>query len=235
MPALAFGHGVGYSMRFVTSCIWRRLISVGFTPDERKRFHNLLKLAAESPFEGERDAALAAAKRLAKKVGMSLEDAAADQSGREEVQSVVEERARARNKDYASRPWTADDSAPAGFAEQWARGRKGAADGHSWRATDQDKKRWTEARDEARKRGLDEAERERAEKPAPRRQQAQRRSSRRMHPPIHARSLLRETSFSIEEIASITELSPMEIMGIKLKMRTEPPPKRGNRGRRARG
>ncbi|MGA1066654.1 MAG: DUF2786 domain-containing protein, partial [Alphaproteobacteria bacterium] len=36
-----------------------------------------MKLAAESPFEGEREAALAAAKRLAAKHNMDLRDAAA--------------------------------------------------------------------------------------------------------------------------------------------------------------
>jgi hypothetical protein len=58
-----------------------------------------------------------------------------------------------------------------------------------------------------------------------------------MHPPTHARALLRETTFTIEEIAAITELSVLEITGIKLKMRSEPKPKRHARGqnRRARG
>ena len=32
----------------------RLIISAAFTEAERQRFHNLLQLAAESPFEGER-------------------------------------------------------------------------------------------------------------------------------------------------------------------------------------
>jgi len=212
------------------------MISGGFKKDERRRFHNLLKLAAESPFEGEREAALAAAKRLAKKHGMSLEEAAADHTGRED--DLAEDAARTRAKSEAQRngPWTgAANEAPPGFEERWGMSRKKSTDSHSWRATDADRKRWHEAVEEAKKRGLDESESQ--EKAPPRRQQAQRRSSRRMHPPAHARALLRETTFTIEEIAAITELSVLEITGIKLKMRSEPKPKRHARGqnRRARG
>ena len=47
-----------------------------FDEAERKRFHNLLLLANESPYEGERTAALAAAKRMSKARGMTLEEAA---------------------------------------------------------------------------------------------------------------------------------------------------------------
>src|SRR3546814_17575845 len=46
-----------------------REISTGFTEAERQRFHNLLQLAAESPFEGERANALAADTRLAVRCG----------------------------------------------------------------------------------------------------------------------------------------------------------------------
>ncbi len=42
-----------------------------FDEAERKRFHNLLLLANESPYEGAREAALAAAKRMAKARGMT--------------------------------------------------------------------------------------------------------------------------------------------------------------------
>ncbi len=47
-----------------------------FSDADRQRFHNLLKLAAESPFAGERSNALAAAERLATKFGMTLDEAA---------------------------------------------------------------------------------------------------------------------------------------------------------------
>ena len=47
-----------------------------FNEIERTRFQNLLKLASESTFDGERTAALDAAKRLAGRHGMSLDEAA---------------------------------------------------------------------------------------------------------------------------------------------------------------
>lgn len=165
---------------------------------------------------------------------MSLEDAAADHTGREEEEKAAA--TQARNEAQRNRPWAADGyDAPPGFEERWGRARKSASNNQTWRATDEDRERFQEAVEEARKRGLD--EQEQAEKPAPRRQQTQRRSNRRLHPPTHARALLRETTFSIEEIAAITELSIIEIAGIKLKMRSEPKPKRHFRGqnRRARG
>lgn len=54
------------------------------TEEDRVRFHNLLRLAAESPFAGERANALAAAKRLAGRYGMTLEEAAAPEPPRPE-------------------------------------------------------------------------------------------------------------------------------------------------------
>jgi len=51
----------------------RPVISAGFSEADRQRFHNLLHLAAESTFEGERANALAAAKRLAERFGLTLE------------------------------------------------------------------------------------------------------------------------------------------------------------------
>lgn len=51
-------------------------INEKLTPDEQVRFHNLLKLAKESPFPGERENALAAAERLASRHGLTLEEAA---------------------------------------------------------------------------------------------------------------------------------------------------------------
>ena len=54
----------------------RRPIGEHLTPEEQVRFHNLLKLAKESPFSGERENALAAAERLASRHGLTLEEAA---------------------------------------------------------------------------------------------------------------------------------------------------------------
>ena len=61
----------------------RPTITAGFSEAERQRFHNLLQLAAESPFEGERANALAAATRLATRCGLTLDEAAAGGSRQE--------------------------------------------------------------------------------------------------------------------------------------------------------
>jgi Zn-dependent oligopeptidase len=53
-----------------------RKISTVFSSAERERFRNLLELAKSSKFDGERANAMAAAKRLAAKHGLTLEEAA---------------------------------------------------------------------------------------------------------------------------------------------------------------
>lgn len=58
----------------------RTPISEQLTPEEQVRFHNLLKLAKESPFPGERENALAAAERMATRHGLTLEEAATGNS-----------------------------------------------------------------------------------------------------------------------------------------------------------
>lgn len=54
------------------------------------RFHNLLKLAKESPFPGERDNAMAAAERLASRRGLTLEEAATGVSPTQTARSRAE-------------------------------------------------------------------------------------------------------------------------------------------------
>ena len=189
-------------------------ISTGFDTAERKRFHNLLKLAAESPFEGEREAALAAAKRLAQKHGMSLDEAAAAPEPRQDPKT-------AKPSDFwsraAERPWQGYGfDPPPGFEERWGRAR---SKDDRWGRSEDDKSRWRAAYEAARRRGLD---REEAEpQPKPRRQSNRPKSDRRMNPFQHARALLKETTLPLAEIASITRLTIYQVVGLKLKMREE--------------
>jgi len=53
-----------------------RLIDQELTQEERKLFHSLLKLAEASEYPGERENAMAAAKRIAERKGLTLEEAA---------------------------------------------------------------------------------------------------------------------------------------------------------------
>ena len=77
-----------------------RVIAKSFTVEERERFHNLLKLAAESPFHGERANALAAAERMAKKADLSLEEAVTQSSEVRQQEST--ENARKAQEDEAA-------------------------------------------------------------------------------------------------------------------------------------
>ena len=170
-------------------------ISGSFTETERERFHNLLKLAAESPFEGERTAALGAAERLADKYGMTLDEAAV--SGRAPPQRPAHEREKpSREEAQLNR-----------FAQAMH-----LMDYH----VHIDKARRDAALEEARRRGLDNEA-----APQPRRQQrAKPLHARRMKPERHAAVLLKETQLPFREVAEITGLSIYEVVGLKLKMRT---------------
>ncbi len=160
-----------------------------FTDGDRLRFHNLLKLAAESPFEGERRNALAAAKRLASRFGMSLHEAAG------------------AAEPHTAGPQPNEDKKPHPAA--WA----------SFMMDIQiqaDKRRREEAMRAARERGLD-AEQRRASKAAAqgRPQTSRARLGRRRF----ARILLAETKLPFRDIAGITGLDIYQIVGLKLQMR----------------
>lgn len=175
-------------------------ISVGFTEAERQRFHNLLQLAAESPFEGERANALAAATRLAARCGLTLDEAAA--GGHREPP-----RTRSRGDDFM-----ADDL---GFQPQtldrFARAVHLMDD-----FILHDKARRDDALRSAQARGLDADELRKAVTATVTQARLNRR---RMNPNRHAATLLRETSLSFREIASITGLDIYSVVGLKLKLR----------------
>jgi hypothetical protein len=170
-----------------------------FNEAERTRFHNLLKLAAESPFEGERDSALAAAKRLAKRFGMTLDEAASGGPAPELPQKPRVSRAGPHQK-------RARDTARA------------AHNLDNWVAND--KARRDAALAEAFERGLDADSRRKKSAQAPRRNGSKR------NPYSHATVLLQETSMPMLEISALTGLDIYEVVGLKLKLRT---PKSGNR------
>lgn len=166
-----------------------------FSEAERDRFHALLKLAAESPFEGERTNALAAADRLAAQHGMNLDEAA----------SVPE---RAPMQEPFIRPV---DEARA-KAEAELAGVVNLMD----HFLNSDKARREAALKEAYERGLDAAERKARDRPAAPRF---RRKASRRNPEAHAQVLLTETTLPLAEIVSLTGLDIYEIVGMKLKMR----------------
>ncbi len=161
----------------------------------RERFRALLNLAAESPFEGERDNAMAAAARLAEQHGMSLDEAA--------------------------RPPARPPEAPVGRRDESAFGSVAAKFSGYFdpgeRQLRADKARRDAALRDALERGLDANRRSGDDRTMRRRassSQAQR------SPRSHAHVLLAETSFSLEEIVGLTGLDIYQVVGLKLKMRS---------------
>lgn len=161
------------------------------TGAEQTRFRNLLELANSSKFEGERANALDAARRIAERHGMTLEEAA--RTGLEPRQPI---------------PMTADGRRPDPRAAYFAYAQQQAAE--------REKRRWEDAVQKARERGLDggiDAQTRNDLRP--------RRTSRARRDPVkHASVLLEETRLPFNEIADITGLSVYAVVGMKLKMRS---------------
>tara|TARA_R110002110_G_scaffold115008_3_gene285210 strand:+ start:10574 stop:11134 length:561 start_codon:yes stop_codon:yes gene_type:complete len=182
------------------------------TTAERERFHNLLLMAKESPFEGERTNALEAAERMAQRHDMTLEEAA--RSGGEGLQKPGEQ-------NPAPKPPSSFEQAE---AEAAARERAFAESARFMRDMEDharsDKARRDEALKAAYDRGLDAEERRRAERAASR-DKTVRKNGRKRNPLVHARVLLKETRLPIKEIASICGLDVYTVAGLKLKMREE--------------
>lgn len=175
------------------------------TPRERTTFHNLLKLAAESPFAGERQNALAAAERLAGRYGMTLDEAAAAPAAEPGTQRAA----------WAEPGPAAPETPPQ--ARRWARDFASAVHLHD-SFTQADKERRARAMRAARDRGLDRG----LEGNGTRRRSGSalhRRGTRRMNPKRFAKTLLQETRLPFREIAALTGLSVHAVVALKLQMR----------------
>ena len=171
------------------------VISTPPTSAERTRFRNLLELAHSSQFEGERANALEAARRLAARHGLTLEEAA--RTGLEPRSPLPSTASTASYADRRSDPRAAYFA----YAQQEAAARE--------------KRRWENALRDARERGLDGGT-ARPVRPEPRRK---RWNQSRRDPQKHAAVLLEETSLPFHEIADITGLEIYSVVGMKLKMR----------------
>jgi len=151
----------------------------------------LLKLAAESPFAGERENALAAAKRMAQRHDMTLEEACGDSALPRRQQT--------------------------GFASQTSETQaEQARYVHlmDWQIHAAKMKREA-ALAEARQRGLDARELARRRMP----ERRFRANPRRLDPWTHARVLLTETNLRLADIVQITGLTVYQVVGLKLNLR----------------
>ncbi len=186
-----------------------------FTPDERSRLNKLLVLAKESPYPGERRAALAAAERLAARKGHSLEDAA--RFAAHDAEAAAERAAREERREREAY-WERRAQQESDFARRFHQ---------AFHAHDSQAAAASRARQQARW-AEEEAER-RAEQEvrAARAMRFKRRSRRRIPPDDHAKILIRETRLPLPEIARITGLDLNEVVALKLKLR----PVEGERSR----
>ncbi len=175
-----------------------------FTERERDKFRKLLEVANSTSYEGEKEAALAAATRLAKSRGMSLHEAAG-----------MSERGRNRHdeKPISKRRKKKEDSAE--FGETFTAPRE------TYRSESEklaaEKKKYDQALADAIKRGLQlEEEQKTTKKPAASRRTSS--GSWRSRPDF-IRVLLRETRMTPNEIASTAGVSVNEVYKEKLLMR----------------
>jgi len=169
------------------------IIQKTWTETDKTRFLNLLKLAAQSPYAGERANAMAAAERLSERHGMSLDEAA-----RAGVHGTPQ-RKPTPNMVREERP----QPAPRPFNH------------HSEDAITRAKKARDDSIAAARERGLDGGDRR-----GKRRASGPTWYSRaRRSPDSHAQALIKETRLSIHEIADMTGLDIYQVVGMKLKMR----------------
>ncbi len=167
----------------------------GLTESERERFHNLLKLAAESPFEGERSNALAAAERLAARRGLTLHEAAGAAAPRPARHAPERESDGQRAAAWAAFMMDRDiqaDKMRRDVALRAARER--GLDGKTQLEVSPQQRTWRGHSSKVRRGGY-----------------------------RFARILLAETQMPFSEIAGITGLDVYQVVGLKLKMRKPEP------------
>lgn len=174
-----------------------------FSDRERDRFRKLLEVANSTTYEGEKEAALAAATRLAKSKGMSLHEAAGMEDPKEKRERAKEARERAKRR-RRDPEFGEKMRAPNGYRYEK---KQSAAE----------KERYDRAMEEAIRRGLklDEEEKAKPRQPPTRRASAGAWRSR----PDFIRVLLRDTKMSAQEIASTVGVSVNEVYKEKLLMR----------------
>lgn len=193
-----------------------------FTEKERKRFRRLLEVAHSTTFDGEREAAVGAATRLAEAHGMTLREAAGMAESAEE-REVHHRRPQPPPKPKAE-PWPEAEEAHRFHRAFHSRQKPHAGPAPRFQTDiDQlaaDKKRFDEAMADAVRRGLDAEERRRAARLAAIEHAARRRSSRRWRPRSEfIRVLLKETRMTVREIATTVGVPVNDVVREKLLLR----------------
>ena len=190
-----------------------------FSAKERQRFRKLLEVANSSTFVGEREAALAAASRLAATHGMSLREAA----GMSENEAPAH-RSHRRAAGFPSGFGAAMRAAGMNHRNNRMHPRYGRGSNPAEAAQREEKRRHDAAMADALKRGLDAEERAAAAKAEEKARNFYRRPNR------HAfrnriefiRVLLAETRMTAREIAATAGVTIYDVFREKLLMRQRP-------------
>jgi len=176
-----------------------------FTARERDKFRKLLEVANSTTYEGEKDAALAAATRLARSRGMSLHEAAGMAEERDQTPRSSATRKQGFTKTQAD------------FGDTF-RAKKGAFDASAFESTETQKRRYEQAMAEAIKRGLkiDPEDTKTGQTQSYTRRSG---SGAWRSRPDFIRVLLRETHMTAREIAATVGVSIHDVFKEKLLMR----------------
>lgn len=199
------------------------MTETGFSEKERLRFRKLLEVAHSTTYDGERDAALNAATRLAASYGMTLREAAGMSERAEKPDPTPREHPR-RAAGFAA------DFGAAGtenLGRWWRSPRKTGGPSPGGFRTDnevlaEEKRRHAEALQDAIRRGLDAEERKAAEKAARARATLKLRPGKRgswRSRPEFIRVLLTETGMTAKEIAAAAGVTVYDVFKEKLLMR----------------
>ena len=195
----------------------------GFTAKERLRFRKLLEVAHSTTYDGEREAAINAATRLAESHGMNLREAA----GMADPATPAEEPAmRQRPRRPSGFPADFGAASPEKMGAWWKHPHRDAAGAQGYRTESDrhtaEKNHHAEAMADAILRGLDAEERATAERAAAARGRMQARPSKRgswRARPEFIRVLLTETGMTAKEIAAAAGVSIYDVFLEKLLMR----------------
>ncbi len=193
----------------------------GFTAKERVRFRKLLEVAQSTTYEGERDAAMQAAKRLAASHGMSLREAAGMADAKDEPQPAHRQRPRRAHGFAADFGAAAAENVGAWWQHPRHAGRTPPphSNVNENARMEAEKKRHDEAMQDAILRGLDAEERAAAERAAQRRPMRPRKNGSWRARPEFIRVLLTETGMTAKEIAAAAGVTVYDVFKEKLLMR----------------
>ena len=189
-----------------------------FSDKERHRFRRLLEVAHSTTFDGEREAALGAATRLAETHGMTLREAAGMAEADEPRAPTPQRRPPPKPE-----PWT--ETVHGRSLHDALRSRhKAHAPGQHFdselNAIKADKLRFEKAMQDAIARGLDAEERRRKKRIEAMMAAARKRSSRRWRPRAEfVRVLLNETQMTVREIALTVGVPVNDVVREKLLLR----------------